>query len=331
MTQSLYSLLNNIIDYAGLFPPAQLSLDKAIHNFARYRKGSDHWMLSRFIVPAGMLKDLTIYSEELFTDTPPFDFSVTGSKGDTVSEFINNLKSDLENIQKFHEDNPGLVTTQIYETKLPIELIKGHDKKAIWQLLDEVMNQIENNSPNPVSVFYESAFDENYQMDNIIVMDALAEHQLKISKASKLNNYLMTGFKLRCGGVKAHMFPSSDQVVFAINHAIQGGLTMKATAGLHHPIRHFNQSVNTKMYGFFNLFIGAILSRTHGLNDEQLKSIIEEEDVNNFTFENECIRWKDYEADIEQIDNARREFIVSYGSCSFDEPRDDLREFGLMP
>ena len=330
MKQSLYSLLSKIIDYAGLFPPARLTLDEAIHNYAKYRKGPDHWMLSRFIIPAGKLSELNTYKDELLEKNPPYDLSVTGSKGDTVKEFIEGLKSDLKYLQQVHEDNPGLLTTQVYETRLPLELIKQHDKKAVSKLLDEVMIMFEKESPEPVSVFYESVFDDDYLTDNIIVMDALAQHQLKISKAVSLKKYLLTGFKLRCGGVKAEMFPSPEQVTFAVNHAIHSDLTMKATAGLHHPIRHFDNAVNTKMHGFFNLFFGGIISYTHGLNDDQLKTIIEDEEVDNFNFDNHHLRWKDYEADIKQIEKARRKCIVSYGSCSFDEPRDDLRALGLM-
>ena len=37
MSPSLRALLTGIVDYAGLFPPAQLSLDEAIRNYARYR------------------------------------------------------------------------------------------------------------------------------------------------------------------------------------------------------------------------------------------------------------------------------------------------------
>jgi len=43
------------------------------------------------------------------------------------------------------------------------------------------------------------------------------------------------------------------------------------------------------------------------------------------------LRWKTYRAKTAQIEAARREFITSFGSCSFDEPRDDLRALGLIP
>ena len=47
MTAALRSLLANILDYAGLFPPAALPLDDSIRNYAGYLKSDDRWMLAR--------------------------------------------------------------------------------------------------------------------------------------------------------------------------------------------------------------------------------------------------------------------------------------------
>ncbi|HKJ33121.1 MAG TPA: hypothetical protein VKA34_14890 [Balneolales bacterium] len=331
MKKSLQTLLHKIIDYAGLFPPASLSLDQAIHNYDRYRRGNDQWLLSRFIIPATQLFELENYQDELFQNAPPFDFSVTGSKGDTIVDFLNNIKSDLRGIQQFHKEFPHQVTTQFYETKFPVEIIKAHDKQGVLDLLSEVMSLFEMYSPNMISIFYESVFDDEYKLDNQIVLDALAEHRQKVELMDGLNHYRFAGFKLRCGGVEAQMFPSPEQVVFALKHAVRHKLTMKATAGLHHPLRKFDKSVNTKMFGFLNVFISGILKWTMDLNDDQLKTIVEDENPENFVFEEEYLRWKNLEISVEQIEKARKEFLVSYGSCNFDEPREDLRHLGLMP
>lgn len=51
-TASLRVLLEGLIDYAGLFPPAALSMQDAVRNYARYREEEDAWALGRFVVPA---------------------------------------------------------------------------------------------------------------------------------------------------------------------------------------------------------------------------------------------------------------------------------------
>jgi hypothetical protein len=51
----LSALLEGLIDYAGLFPPASLSMEEALRNYDRYRHGEHARMLGRFIVPEGKL------------------------------------------------------------------------------------------------------------------------------------------------------------------------------------------------------------------------------------------------------------------------------------
>jgi hypothetical protein len=51
MTRALRVLLEKLIDYAGLFPPAGLSMEDAVRNYARYREGELAFALGRFVVP----------------------------------------------------------------------------------------------------------------------------------------------------------------------------------------------------------------------------------------------------------------------------------------
>ena len=57
MTQSLDILLAQIVDYAGLFPPADLPMDQAVANYAAYRQDPGAWMLGRFVVPVARLDE----------------------------------------------------------------------------------------------------------------------------------------------------------------------------------------------------------------------------------------------------------------------------------
>ena len=50
MTTSLRILLDGLIDYAGLFPPAALAMHDATRNYARYRESEHSWALGRFVV-----------------------------------------------------------------------------------------------------------------------------------------------------------------------------------------------------------------------------------------------------------------------------------------
>ncbi len=51
------ALLENLIDYAGLYPPAGLALPEVLENYETYRASPESWMLNRLVLPAGKLAD----------------------------------------------------------------------------------------------------------------------------------------------------------------------------------------------------------------------------------------------------------------------------------
>ncbi|MGH9897511.1 MAG: hypothetical protein ACRD4L_01490, partial [Pyrinomonadaceae bacterium] len=52
---TLRALLSGSLDYAGLFPPAQLSMSEAVGEFAKYLLMEESWMLGRFVMPISRL------------------------------------------------------------------------------------------------------------------------------------------------------------------------------------------------------------------------------------------------------------------------------------
>src|SRR5262245_50655643 len=55
---NLRPLLENLIDYAGLFPPSALPMARALENYQRYRESPESWMLARFVAPVSRLDEL---------------------------------------------------------------------------------------------------------------------------------------------------------------------------------------------------------------------------------------------------------------------------------
>ena len=108
------------------------------------------------------------------------------------------------------------------------------------------------------------------------------------------------------------------------------GVPIKFTAGLHHPLRHFDPGMQVPVHGFVNVFTAGILAHARRLGAEQLQAILEDEEASHFVFTDEAFRWKDLSVPVDAIARARRDRVVSFGSCSFDEPREDLRALGLL-
>ena len=83
---SLRALLSQAIDYAGLFPPADLPLDQALQNQAAYVRSPDRWMLGAFILPVAKFADARAQLAQ-FDSQHPLEISVLGPKTAKAAEF----------------------------------------------------------------------------------------------------------------------------------------------------------------------------------------------------------------------------------------------------
>jgi hypothetical protein len=333
MPKPFRSFMEKIIDYAGLFPPARLPMDTAIHNYAEYREGTDSWMLSRFICPAARLRELKIYKEELFGESEPFHFSILIRSGKDRREFLKGFEKDLEILREFLDFNEGQVTAEVIEVRLPGDVLQQANPSVVSQFLNDVAAVIETKSPVTLSAFYEAGFltaGKNWPKVLNAAIKGITEHKRYVQSTGNLQHYREAGFKLRCGGVEPQMYPSPEQVAAAIDACFHYRIALKATAGLHHPVRHFNKAARIHMHGFLNVFGAAVLAKAHHLSAEQIREIVEDEDATNFMFTQRAFAWKNLRASLDEIKKARSQSAISFGSCSFDEPREDLRALKFL-
>ena len=84
------------------------------------------------------------------------------------------------------------------------------------------------------------------------------------------------------------------------------------------------------MHGFLNLFLAAALVRVAGIDQATTVQILEETDASAFVLNNTDAGWRDYTINLLELSRVREAFATSYGSCSFDEPLDDLKSLGLL-
>lgn len=138
--------------------------------------------------------------------------------------------------------------------------------------------------------------------------------------------------KIRTGSVKAEGIPSAETVADFLVRCAELKLPFKATAGLHHPIRavypltYAPDSPRATMHGFINVFLAACLA-WHGERD--LLPVLREEDPHAFHFDTHAC-WKDRKLTEQQITEARKHFAHAFGSCSFEEPVQDLQTRGWL-
>ena len=239
-----------------------------------------------------------------FDASHPLRVAALGPKTANIEAFLEALKDASAAIRSFSQSDGNLISVS------HLEMFLADD-------VDSVSLREARATVDELPVFWEALPEK---AEKTIAM--IAEHNSKQTMAT-------FGYKLRTGGVTADAFPTSAQIARALVAAATHQLPMKFTAGLHHPIRQFRDEVNTKMHGFLNVLGAAVLAAEHQWDADQAVTMLEDEDPRSFSFTDDFFAWRDWKIDTERLQR-RRKFVKSFGSCSFDEPRDDLRALGLL-
>jgi hypothetical protein len=294
MLLSIQALLTGVIDYAGLFPPAALDMRSAVRNYAAYRDSEHSWMLGRFVAPVTRLDEFEkAAANHLGQSGQPWLLSALGG-GD--------LKSDLEQITVFNQRNSGRAIIDTIE-------IKAERASDIEHAM-EVM-------PAKLTPYFEIPIAHD-PADLIKIIAALGARA-----------------KARTGGVTAESFPSSLSLASFIKVCADEDAPFKVTAGLHHPLRSVNRltyepdSDSALMHGFLNLFLAAAFAQ-NGMSVERLVELLEERSLGAFQFDSGSVTWRGEMIVRGQLRNARSLLAIAFGSCSFEEPVEDLKKLGLL-
>lgn len=290
--RALEALLTRIVDYAGLFPPASLDMETAVRNYQSYLAGEQSWMLGNFIVPSRRLAEFTAAFTKVCCEEQeqPWTLSVLCVEED--------IRNDAVSIEAFQE---GAALIAAFETK-------AIHAAAAWNQLAALgtgrMRYVEF-PPDQAGT----------------VLPVLLEYGARA--------------KIRTGGVTADAIPSPETIIPFLRACVAQRVAFKATAGLHHAVRGMHRltySLSTqvaKTHGFLNFFLAAGLAMT-GAVDEALMRTLKEEDRAAFQLDDDWIAWHSQRLNVEQILRLRSKVAIGFGSCSFTEPIDDLKEMGWL-
>ncbi|CAF3692803.1 unnamed protein product [Rotaria sp. Silwood1] len=257
----------------------------------------------------------------------PPNATVLGRSGANIEEFIKGASEDLLLIINFLKETDYKFPTDAFEVRLPEDLVLENDADAMYVVLNNISSIFKENLALPIKKFFELPLKNEWKSSVNNFASALKRHNEFFGQD---DDFPRSGFKMRTGGVEASAFPTIEQIAYVINTCYENQLPLKFTAGLHHPIRHYNDSVQTKMHGFLNVFGAGILLYGNDLLEQDLINILSDETADNFIFDDNYFRWKEFKSPMKVIENARKNFVISYGSCSFDEPREDLKNLNLL-
>jgi hypothetical protein len=289
------TLLDGLVDYAGLFPPANESMRLALENYASYLDGPDRSALGRLIVPLSRLDEFEEAAAEFLprqVGSDPWKLSVIVT-GDTEP-----AAAEMTSFNGRHSrgSSDGFALIDVVELKAsnPTEIETRRS-----------------GLPDAFTSYFEIPLEGD------------------VSPLLKTLGRVGTRAKIRTGGVTVDSFPPADSIMNFLMAARRAGVPFKATAGLHHPVRgayrltYESGSPSGTMYGYLNLFLAAGLVAIGGTRADAL-ALLEETDSSAFAFSDEAVVWRGHRFDVEQIRSLRNHFAISFGSCSFREPVGEL-------
>jgi hypothetical protein len=274
-------MLEGLIDYAGLYPPANLDMQGTVDAWSANYSSEDRWMLGRLIIPASRLDEFTQAAEQLLpnSDEEPWQLSVLLPEASSDG-FVDSANA----VVAFNMSDCGAIANVVeFKASSTAEI-----DSALSCLHDDIFPFIE----LPIN------------QDPRGLIAALAGS--------------IAGAKVRTGGTVAELYPSAEDLSRFIHCCAISKLQFKATAGMHHPCRNYNESVGVHEFGFLSVLYAAAAAKFHNATPEGIVDILQTDEVDL----DSCTE--------EMLECVRAELFCSFGSCSIDDPRTDLQAMGLL-
>ncbi len=303
MNSTLKILLTNLVDYAGLFPPASLPLPDVVTNYRHYLDSETAWMLARLIIPAARLGELAETVHETAGVDSARPWRISGLLPDLAAD-DDRFARAVDAIETFNDTNSWAAVDTV---ETPIT-----DLEQVTRILDRI--------PPTLALFAE-----------------IPSHDPDASlRALGTSARLSTYAKIRTGGVVADQIPATERVANFLVKCARHSLGLKFTAGLHHPIRadfpltYESDAPRGTMHGFINVFLAAVLAFAKQGDSSEIETLLDETDPSQFAFTGEYITWRERQFSRQEVQQTRDQFAISFGSCSFGEPIADLIGLGWL-
>lgn len=278
-------LLRGAIDYAGMFPPATLSVREAADAYARYRAGRHAWMLGSFVISSAKLGEFAPRSA-----TPGhvegWPVSVVMA-GDSAAD----IERATEVAQRW--ENASLAAVECP----PV---------AAWRIRDLAALV-----PDGVEAFFEARVgpDLEQTLDAIAACHALAKIRTGGVTADAFPaSPAIYRFLRSCA---ERRIPC--KATAGLHHALRGDYPLTYDAG----------SSIAPMYGFLNVCVLAALVHA-GASEREALDVLTEQSARAFEFREDALVWRDRTISATNLAEMRYILFRSFGSCSFEEPVRDL-------
>ncbi len=279
---STTALLTGVIDYAGLFPPAGLSMPAAAAEYHAALNSPYAWMLGRFVTPAARLPELAAARATLPL-VSPWAISAIVRDGST---------DDLAAIAAFNADTARhLARVDTIEAKP--QLLAGVDWLA--QAGDGLEVYVEV-APGP-------------EVNTWLARVAARGLRAKVRTGGLTADAFPTPAALAAfvGAAVRHGVPF--KATAGLHHAVRGAYRLTYDDGAQH----------APMYGYLNVLLATAALRA-GRPEAVAAAILQQTDTSALVFANEAVSWDAEQFPLSTVRDTRHHHLVSFGSCSFREP-----------
>ena len=286
---ALSALLDSLIDYAGLFPPAKLPMADAVRNHAAYLGSRHAAMLGRFILPSARLAEFeTAYAP--LTASQKSGWRISLLSGTDAS-------ADAAAIAAFNQRHPGACIDAVEaKASSPAEIAA---LSAAFPSSLELWIEIPSNAdPTPLLAAIKSAGRGAKIRTGGVTPDAFPP-------AADITRFLSA----------CHTARVACKATAGLHHPLRADYRLTYEPG----------SASGPMFGFLNVFLAAALIDSGGSNADAT-ALLADTHVANFSCAPDALAWRGHRFDAAQFTAARRALCRSFGSCSFTEPIEGLQE-----
>ena len=293
--ESVRILLSQIIDYAGLFPPSQLSMSEAVLNFATYRNSNYGWMLGRFVVPAARLDEFHEAARDFVSrEGKPWQLAVVAGE---------DINDSLRRIAGFNKQNAPSMVCDVLEVRA--------------NTVSKIENTVKS-LPDDLTAYFEIATGDAFV--DLVTALAILGQRAKI----RTGGVTREDFPASREVIRFVRTCSAANVPFkataGLHHPIR----------CFKPLTYAENAPQGTMHGFLNMLLMTGFAR-ESFRVGVLEEIMEEEFEEVFDFTDTGLTWRgEHLLSNAHLKRLRDKGMHSFGSCSFDEPVADLQELGLL-
>ena len=288
------ALCRHLVDDASMFPPGNLPLTEAAAAHRAHRSAPYADLVGPFVCADEDLMRVATEAARTRTGSGPQpDLGVDHGPLE-VAVVISGGAGGIEPAVRYGDRSDDVVVTAI-EVRLRDEDDLSRNALRVVRACDDCLDE-------------ETAYVE-------IGLDGAWERALDVVADAEY------AAKLRTGSLDASLFPSEHQVAAFITACLDREVAFKCTAGLHNAVRHTAADTGFEHHGFLNVLL-ATRASLDGASQDELVAVLADRD-------GEALAARARDLSDDQAASTRRWF-TSFGSCSVDDPRQDLTTLGLM-